>query len=90
MSTGENDQALRKILDMTRLMAMAVLFLHFYYYYYAFFRLYEVRMDFTDRILGNIRLTGLYASFHNTKLIALAMLAISLIGRKARKMKKAL
>lgn len=28
--TGENDQAMRKILDMTRLISIAVLVIHFY------------------------------------------------------------
>jgi hypothetical protein len=33
--TGENEQALRKILDMTRLISIVLLALHFYYYCYA-------------------------------------------------------
>jgi hypothetical protein len=31
-NTGENDQALRRILDMTRLISLALLGLHFYYF----------------------------------------------------------
>ena len=37
MQTGENEQALRKILDMTRLISIAILVLHFYYYCYTAF-----------------------------------------------------
>ena len=85
MSTGENDQALRKILDMTRLMAIAVLVLHFYYYCYGFFSLQGLNMEFTDRLLDNIQKTGLYDSVNRSKLIALGMLLISLIGAKGKK-----
>lgn len=37
MSTGENEQGLRKILDMTRLMSIVMLGQHFYYYCYKAF-----------------------------------------------------
>ena len=37
MQTGENEQGLRKILDMTRLISIVILVLHFYYYCYAAF-----------------------------------------------------
>lgn len=32
MQTGENEQALRKIMDMTRLISIISLFMNFYYY----------------------------------------------------------
>ena len=38
MQTGENEQALRKILDMTRLISIVILVIHFYYYCYAAFQ----------------------------------------------------
>ncbi|PZR24562.1 MAG: hypothetical protein DI535_22005, partial [Citrobacter freundii] len=31
VQTGENEQALRKILDMTRLISIVILVIHFYY-----------------------------------------------------------
>ncbi|MGI8584361.1 MAG: YWFCY domain-containing protein [Chitinophagaceae bacterium] len=31
MQTGENEQGLRKILDLTRMISIAILFFHFYY-----------------------------------------------------------
>ena len=34
---GENDEGLRKIIDMTRIISVALLILHFYYYCYAAF-----------------------------------------------------
>lgn len=54
MQTGENEQALRKILDMTRLMSIALLALHFYYYCYAAFSQWQLTATLTDRLLGNI------------------------------------
>lgn len=88
MNTGENEQALRKILDMTRLISLVVLFLHFYYECYGFFRYVGLATGFTDKILGNITATGLFASFHRSKLIALGLLAISLLGARGRKDEK--
>jgi hypothetical protein len=34
MQTGENEQALRQIIDITRLCSIVILMLHFYYYCY--------------------------------------------------------
>ena len=31
VQTGENEQAMRKILDMTRLISIVILVIHFYY-----------------------------------------------------------
>ncbi|KGO93643.1 conjugal transfer protein MobC [Flavobacterium subsaxonicum] len=88
MQTGENEQALRKILDMTRLISIVILALHFYYYCYAAFEQWGVISGFSDKILGNVRNTGLYSNFHKSKLFALAFLAISLLGAKGRKDEK--
>jgi hypothetical protein len=88
MQTGENEQALRKILDMTRLISIVILILHCYYYLYAAFHQWQLTSPFTDRILGNIRNTGLFFNFHTSKLIALVFLAISLLGAKGKKDEK--
>ncbi len=88
MQTGENEQALRKILDMTRLISIAVLVLHFYYYCYAAFEQWHLTVTLTDRLMGNIRNTGLFNNFHVSKLIALGFLAISLMGARGRKDEK--
>lgn len=86
--TGENEQALRKILDMTRLIAIIILFIHCYYYCYAAFKEWEFTTAFTDKLLGNISKTGLFSSFNKSKFIALGFLSISLIGAKGRKHEK--
>jgi hypothetical protein len=88
MQTGENEQALRKILDMTRMMAIAVLVLHFYYYCYGSFAQWGLVSQFSDHLLLNITDTGLYRDFNFSKLIALGLLIISLFGAKGRKDEK--
>ncbi|MBW1654962.1 conjugal transfer protein MobC [Flavobacterium quisquiliarum] len=88
MQTGENEQALRKILDMTRLMGIAVLLIHFYFYCFDSFRQWNLAPDFACRILENIHRTGLLESFHKSKLFALGLLVISLMGARGRKDEK--
>jgi hypothetical protein len=88
MQTGENDQALRKILDMTRLIAVVLLGIHFYYQCYTAFIQWHLVSGFSDAILHNIYNTGLLKNFHKCKLFALVFLIISLIGAKGRKEEK--
>jgi hypothetical protein len=88
MQTGENDQAMRKILDMTRLISIAVLLLHFYETCYGVFAGWHWVSALTDRLLANIVRTGLFSSFLKPKLIALAFLAIALIGVQGKKDEK--
>lgn len=88
MQTGENEQGLRKILDLTRMISIALLLLHFYYYCYNAFKIWEIHSGITDRLLGNIFHTGLFSNFHKSKLIALLFLGISLIGARGRKDEK--
>lgn len=88
MQTGENEQALRKILDMTRLISIALLVIHFYYYGYIVFAELGFTSKFSDRILENIYRTGLFSYFHKSKLLVLLLVIISLIGAKGRKDEK--
>lgn len=88
MHTGENEQALRKILDMTRLASMVMLGLNFYFFCYAFFKSEGLKIEFIDRILFSIARTGLFDSVWNTKLFCLALLVISLIGARGKKDEK--
>jgi len=85
MQTGENEQAMRKILDMTRLISIVILVIHFYYYCFSAFHEWGLTSEFSDQILGNIYRTGLFGNFHKSKLIALGFLLISLLGAKGRK-----
>lgn len=88
MNTGENEQGLRKITDMTRLMSIVVLGLHFYFYCYQVFKEWELTANISDKLLINIQHTGLFSSFNNSKLIALVLLIISLFGARGKKDEK--
>jgi TusA-related sulfurtransferase/uncharacterized membrane protein YgdD (TMEM256/DUF423 family) len=85
MQTGENEQGLRKIIDLTRLISIVILILHFYYYCYGAFKEWQLTSAITDRLLANIAQTGLFKQFHYSKFIAIGFLIISLIGARGRK-----
>src|SRR3954471_17215153 len=86
--TGENEQGLRKIIDLTRMISIVILVLHFYYNCYAAFREWSFTTNITDRILQNIGHSGLFKAFQTSKLIAIGLLTISLIGVRGRKSKR--
>ena len=88
MSTGENETGLRKIADMTRLISITILVLHFYYYCYAAFSAWQFTTLLTDRLLSKIANTGLFRQFNNAKLISLLFLLVSLLGAKGKKDEK--
>lgn len=88
LQTGENEQAMRKIVDMTRFMAITILVIHFYYYLYQAFVHWDLAPPFSERLLGNIRNTGMFNSFIYSKLVALGLLFISLFGVKGKKDEK--
>ncbi|MEP6749408.1 MAG: YWFCY domain-containing protein, partial [Bacteroidota bacterium] len=85
MNTGENEQGLRKIVDMTRIISIVILSLHFYYYCYQAFALWGLTASLTNHLISNIKKTGLFNHFVISKLIALAFLSISLIGAIGKK-----
>src|ERR1700761_5895369 len=85
MQTGENEHGLRTVLDMTRMMSLVVLGLHFYYYCYGAFKLWHLTATISDNIMVNIAYTGLFSNPNKSKLIALGFLAISLLGSNGRK-----
>jgi hypothetical protein len=79
---------LRKILDFTRLAAIIILLLHFYYYCYGAFEQWKLTHSIGDNFLKNIGNTGLFSSIHKSKLLALGLLIISLIGAQGKKEEK--
>src|SRR6185436_9702829 len=83
--TGENELGLRKILDFTRLGAIAILLMHFYYYCYAAFREWNFTASISDRLMVNIANTGLFNYWFTSKIIALGLLVISLVGATGKK-----
>lgn len=85
MATGENEQGLREIMDLTRMLSISVLAIHIYIACFSFFREIGVGSSITDRIVENIYNTKIFASGSFAKLSALLLLLISLIGVKGRK-----
>jgi hypothetical protein len=83
--TGENEQGLRKVIDMTRLIAIAVLLIHCYFYCYAAFKTWGITSHISDLVLKNIYHTGLFNGILRSKLVALGFLLISLIGARGKK-----
>lgn len=88
MTSGENEQGLRKILDMTRLISIVVLGLHFYHSCYRAFEEWQLTSILSDRLLSNIENTGIFNNIYIGKAIALGFLVISLIGAKGKKDEK--
>jgi hypothetical protein len=88
MNTGENEQGLRKVIDLTRMISIMLLLLHCYFYCYTAFKQWNFTAPIADRILSNLAQTGLFTSFHTSKWMAAAFLLLSLIGVKGRKSEK--
>ena len=87
-NTGENEQGLRKIIDMTRLISIFLLLMHFYFCCYRDLEHWQFTSAITDRIRSAITQTGLFDRFLTSKLASLGFLTISLIGAKGRKEEK--
>lgn len=86
--TGENDQALRKIVDFTRMASLVLLVIHCYYFCYEAFKVWGYTSDFSDRVLTKVAATGLFKSIYYSKIGAFLLLVISLIGVKGKKDEK--
>lgn len=86
--TGENEQGLRKIIDLTRFASIFILLLHFYYFCYRAFEQWEITSTITDRLMKNISHTGLFNGVFTSKLIAVGLLIISLLGAQGKKDEK--
>lgn len=85
MGTGENEQGLRKIVDLSRWLSVGLLLLHFYYSCYAAFADYGVRSSLSDRVLQSIAKTGVFESTLKIKSLILVLLIISFLGAKGKK-----
>jgi hypothetical protein len=84
--TGENEQDLRKIMDLTRFLSVVLLLLHFYYSCYAAFLGWGLRAEISDRVMRS--LSSLFRSPLSVKSMALGMLLISLLGTRGKKDEK--
>ncbi len=84
-NTGESEQGLRKITDMTRMISLILLALHFYYFGYTQFERWGLVSPFSDRVLSNISNSGIFSGLNKSKLLSLLFLVLSLLGIKGRK-----
>jgi len=85
METGENEQALRKIIDFTRFLGILVLILHFYFSCYAAFDELHFAYPVVNKILVNVYKLPIFKSMMIIKSVALGFLIVSLIGTKGKK-----
>jgi len=85
MQTGENEQALRKIIDFTRFLGILVLILHFYFSCYGAFRELHCTYPMVNRVLANVYKLSIFKSTLIAKSVAIGFLIISLIGTKGKK-----
>ncbi|MBS1598398.1 MAG: type IV secretory system conjugative DNA transfer family protein [Bacteroidetes bacterium] len=87
MDTGESTQGLRKILELTRIISIIILLLHFYYTGYDTFESWNISSKFTDQLIINVERTGLLDGFR-AKIFAAVFLFISFLGSRGRKNEK--
>ena len=88
MQTGENEQALRRIIDFTRFISLAILILHFYISCYAAFQHWGLTKPVINSILLPVSKMTVFKSVLYAKLAALFALMISLLGSKGKKDEK--
>jgi len=67
--TGENEQALRKIIDFTRMGSLIILAFHFYYFCHEALRSWRLTNDLVDRFVIFLIKTGLFDSAYISKVI---------------------
>ncbi len=85
MQTGENEQALRKIIDFTRLVSLVILIIHFYLFCYAGLKVIQMTTPLLDRILVPVTNLGLFKHTLYAKSAALLLLIVSMVGSKGKK-----
>src|ERR1700712_5382160 len=88
MQTGENEQALRKIIDFTRLLSISILIIHFYLRCYPAFQELKLTHKIVDHILLPISRMGIFKTVFIVKLSALTLLIVSLVGSKGKRDEK--
>ncbi len=88
MNNTENAQALKKIADMCRLIAITLLIIHIYTIGYPYFKIWGYSWLFIDRLLIAIQKTGLLSTFHLIKIYSLVFLILSMLGNRGKKDKK--
>lgn len=88
MQTGENEQALRKIIDFTRLLSIAILIIHFYLSCYSAFQELKLTHKIVDHILVPLSGMAVFKTAFIAKASALLLLMVSLVGSKGKRDEK--
>lgn len=84
-TTGENEQGLRKILDLTRLLSLAVLLIHFSIECFILIEYFELDTRIVKGFLAQMIVFEIFQNGVHAKTAALLLLSISLIGAKGKK-----
>lgn len=87
-ATGENEQALQKIIDFIRLLSIIVLLFHFYFFCYALWQKTGLTIKWGDKIILALYKTGMFRGIYISKIYVVALLLISLLGAKGKKDEK--
>jgi hypothetical protein len=86
MQSGENVQALHRILDLTRFISIVLLLLHFYSVCYPAIKTWGLTFSFLDSLVFNLTQNLPFLDGVNKpKLASLILLIVSLIGGKGKK-----
>lgn len=83
--TGENEQALRKIIDFTRYMSIMILIIHFYVFCYGAIRLWGYSYKIIDTLILSIHQTAFFQNAFLVKIASYGLLIISLLGSQGKK-----
>jgi hypothetical protein len=86
--TGENEQALRKITDFTRMASVVLLVIHFYYFCHHTLAALGYASGLADNFFIRLSRTGLFNSIYYSKIAVIILLATSLLGVKGKKEEK--
>jgi hypothetical protein len=88
-TTGENEQGLRKVIDLLRLVSIFILILHFYYFCYGAWEQLGLSHEIVNKPLQRLASqTGFFNSSFYSKLFALILLLVTLAGNKGKKSEK--
>ncbi len=85
MATGENEQALQKIIDFLRLASVLILLLHFYIFCHSVLEVWGITYSLMDKVVPSLRATGIFNGAFPAKLCCLALLIVSLFGARGKK-----
>jgi len=88
MHTGENEQGLRKAIDLTRMLSIVVLILHYLIIYSQHRHLAILSNEILLRFFQQIQRIEILLHPVNCRLLALGLLLISLLGARGKKDEK--